>query len=212
MRVLVGLGNPGHEYSLTRHNIGFMLADLLLAASPNCTDERRLLDAANALLSGKHSESNAWKEREGSLVTEISLGSRPLWLIKPQRYMNRSGEPLARFLSFYKIELDQILVAHDEIDLPVGSLRLKPGGGDGGHNGLRSIRQSMGSGEYTRVRLGVGRPPGSQGNDGQVVNWVLGRFSKEESGTVAALLVRGCLAVNSIIEHGITKAQNLYNR
>lgn len=212
MRVLAGLGNPGQEYHLTRHNIGFILADLIAAVAPKLDDSNLVKATAISILDRSFRETTSWREREGTLFTETKTPFGPIWLLKPQQYMNRSGGPIASFLRFYKIEISDLVVAQDEIDLSVGTLRLKMGGGDGGHNGLRSIRQAMGSGEYPRMRLGVGRPPGPVGKDDQVVNWVLGRFGQDELSSVTDLLVRAVAAFASIGQKGFTASQNLYNR
>src|SRR6478672_11047046 len=138
--LVVGLGNPGPKYAATRHNAGFMVVDLLA--------ER---------LGGK------FKAHKGRAdVVEGRLAGQPVVLAKPKAYMNESGGPVVSIARFYKVPIERIVVVHDELDLPYGSLRLKRGGGDGGHNGLRSTTSALGSKDYARVRVGIGRPPGRQ--------------------------------------------------
>lgn len=173
-----------------------MLADALYAA------------AAEKSLAG------AWRERCGALVSEVRNGSERLLLVKPQTFMNRSGEPLVQVMQFYKIAVSGLVVLHDEVDLPLGALRIKQGGGDGGHNGIKSVVQSLGSAEFVRFRLGVGRPPVPQGvmiaPDG-IANWVLGRFGSEELPSVKELLTRSALALETLAAEGMKAAQNRFN-
>ncbi|NLG21377.1 MAG: aminoacyl-tRNA hydrolase, partial [Actinomycetales bacterium] len=145
--LVVGLGNPGPKYAGHRHNIGAMVI-------------AELADQAGA--SAKEHKGRAW-------VSEVRLGTLPggapgprAILAQPMTYMNVSGGPVAALVRFYKVPLEQIIVVHDELDIDFGSIKLKRGGGEGGHNGLRSISQSLGSKDYLRVRLGIGRPPGRQ--------------------------------------------------
>ena len=136
--LVVGLGNPGPAYAATRHNVGFMVVDLLA--------ERM---------------SSRFKAHKGRAdVVEGRLVGVPVVLAKPKCYMNESGGPVASIRDFFKVPVERIVVIHDDLDLPYGTLRLKRGGGDGGHNGLRSVTSALGSREYLRVRLGIGRPPG----------------------------------------------------
>jgi len=153
MHLLVGLGNPGAAYSRNRHNIGFMAADEIVR---------------------RHGFS-AWRGKFHSAVSEGTLGTEKLLLLKPQTYMNLSGQAVAAAARFHKIEPDAIIVFHDELDLPPGKIRIKQGGGAGGHNGLKSIDAHLGP-LYWRVRLGIGHP-----GDRALVNpWVLGDFAKED--------------------------------
>src|SRR6478609_2606086 len=147
--LVVGLGNPGSEYSGNRHNIGFMVVDEL----------------ARGLRAG------SFRTKFGAELSESSLGDTRLVLLKPQQYMNLSGQAVQQSSAFYKIAPAQTLVVHDEIDLPYETLRLKVGGGHGGHNGLRSIHEHIGA-DYLRLRAGVGKP-GSAGDRERVVNHVL---------------------------------------
>lgn len=153
--LIVGLGNPGAEYESTRHNVGFWLVDTVAA-----NQGQRF-------------------SREPKLrgdVAKIVLAGRTVWLLKPATYMNRSGEAVAALASFYKVSPEKILVVHDDLDLPTGAVRLKKGGGHGGHNGLRSMIECLGSADFMRVRLGIGHP----GDRNQVTNYVLHRPSVED--------------------------------
>src|SRR5687768_6949348 len=154
MWLVVGLGNPGREYAHTRHNIGFMVADELAK---------------------RWASANAFRSKFGGEV----LQKDQIILLKPQEYMNVSGEATQRAAAFYKVEPSATLVIHDEIDLEFGTLRIKVGGGHGGHNGLRSMTQQLGE-EYLRLRCGVGKPVDKGVAKEKVVGHVLGGFSKEE--------------------------------
>lgn len=151
--LIVGLGNPGPEYVFHRHNIGFMALDALAYAY----------------------KADAYKRKGQSLVTEIAYKGAKVLLCKPLSFMNKSGIPVAEIVSFYKIPLSQILVIHDELDLPFLSLKVKQGGGHGGHNGLKSLDAHVGK-EYWRLRVGIGHP----GDRERVVGHVLGAFNGQE--------------------------------
>lgn len=158
MWLVVGLGNPGAEYRSTRHNIGFMAIDAL---------------AGGASFS---------KKFQGELA-EVNLGGEKVLLLKPQTFMNHSGRSVQAAMSFYKIPLDHIIVVHDELDLPLGKLRIKQGGGNNGHNGIRDIDAAMGV-DYWRVRLGIGHPGDKEAVHGHVLN----NFSKDEQPVLEKIL------------------------
>lgn len=153
MRLIVGLGNPGQKYLLNRHNIGFMALDVLV---------------------GRH-DFSGWEKKFKGLVCDGVLGGEKVLLLKPQTWMNLSGESVQAAAAFYKIKPEDIVVFHDELDLAPGKLRVKKGGGAAGHNGLRSIDEHLGK-DYWRVRLGIGHP----GVKDYVSPWVLGNFTQEE--------------------------------
>lgn len=189
--VIVGLGNPGQKYEKTRHNAGFLLLDFLCVKSGN---------------------SLRWQERDGYACTELALDGRKVFLVKPQTYMNLSGEPLQAFLNFRKLNASNLVICHDELDIPAGTVRLKFGGGDGGHNGLKSITTHCGGGEYIRVRLGIGRPEIPPGADkhGMTTSWVLSNIGEPKA--VGQMLEKGAEALALILQLGFQEAQNRINR
>ncbi|GAA2669322.1 aminoacyl-tRNA hydrolase [Streptomyces aculeolatus] len=187
--LVVGLGNPGPGYAGNRHNVGFMVADLLA--------ER---------VGGRF---KAHKSR--AQVVEGRLGppgpaGRRLVLAKPMTYMNLSGGPVSALAGFYKVPLERLVVVHDELDLEYGTLRLKLGGGDNGHNGLKSLSKSLGR-EYLRVRFGVGRPPGRM----EVADYVLKDFSAVERKDLGYFVDRTADAVEALVTEGLERAQNTFN-
>jgi PTH1 family peptidyl-tRNA hydrolase len=183
--LVVGLGNPGPRYSGTRHNVGFMVLDLL-----------------SARLGGR------FKAHKGRAdVVEGRLGGLSIVLAKPKSYMNESGGPVVSISRFFKVPVAQIAVVHDDLDLPYGALRLKRGGGDGGHNGLRSLTSSLGTKEYLRVRFGIGRPPGRQ----DPADFVLKDFSSVERKELEFHLDRAADAVEALVRDGLESSQNSFN-
>ena len=163
MLLFAGLGNPGSAYAMNRHNVGFMAVDRI----------------------GSQHGFSPWKKKGTSLISDGQIKSEKIILAKPQSFMNGSGLPVAELVRFYKIELNDVFVFHDELDLPLGKLRVKAGGGHGGHNGLRDIDRHIGI-NYWRVRIGIGRPPH---DDMAAKAWVLANFSRDEqSGWLHGLL------------------------
>lgn len=191
--LIVGLGNPGKEYENTRHNLGFMAVDSFMDDAV-----RFNADACTALSAGKK-KYLLWKCLPG--------GRRDAWLVaKPQTYMNLSGEAVAHICKFYDIPPDRVVVAHDELDLPLGRMKFKTGGGLAGHNGLKSIAQHLGTQEFHRLRLGIGKP-----EHGNTSGYVLAKFTQSENTTVRSVLdgaVRGLLA---FIEQGAAEAVHVLN-
>ena len=183
--LVVGLGNPGPTYAGNRHNVGFMVLDLLAERAG--------------------SRFKAHKGR-ADLVEGRLVGVRAL-LAKPKCYMNESGGPTASLRDFFKVATDRIVVVHDELDIPYGTLRLKVGGGDNGHNGLRSITSSLGSKDYLRVRVGIGRPPGRQ----DPADFVLKDFSGAERKEVGFHVDRAADAVEALLVTPLEAAQNVFH-
>ena len=183
--LVVGLGNPGPAYSGNRHNVGFMVVDLLAAR-----------------MSGRF---KAHKSRAD--IVEGRLAGERVVLAKPRSYMNDSGGPVSALTDFFKVPLDRLVVVHDELDLPYGGLRLKLGGGDNGHNGLKALRRSLGSGEFCRVRFGIGRPPGRM----DAAAFVLRDFSAAERKELELEVDRAADAVEALVADGLEKAQNAFN-
>jgi PTH1 family peptidyl-tRNA hydrolase len=185
VRFIAGLGNPGAEYERTRHNIGFMLLDALLARSGTA---------------------GGWREKEGAQTAEVVFEGQRVTLVKPLQFMNLSGGPIARLMQFVKADSSELIVAHDDIDLPFGSLRIRPEGGDGGHRGIRSTISSLGRDDFIRLKMGVGRP-----ERGEVKDWVLERFSKQESAGMEEFLQRSEDALRLMCREGVKAAQNKFN-
>ena len=183
--LVVGLGNPGPEYSGNRHNVGFAVADVLASR-----------------VGGRF---KSHKSRAD--VIEGRLAGQRVVLAKPRSYMNESGGPVASLRDFFKVPLERLVVIHDELDLPYGALRLKLGGGDNGHNGLKAVRRSLGSGEFNRVRFGIGRPPGRM----DAAAFVLRDFSAAERKELDVLVERSADAVEALVVDGMEKAQNTFN-
>ena len=187
--VVVGLGNPGPSYAGTRHNVGYVVVDELVD---------RLGGRLRAHRSG----------RADVLEARLGVGGPRLVLGRGRRYMNESGGPVASLLSFYKVPAAQLVVVHDELDLPFGGLRVKLGGGDNGHNGLRSVRSALGSGEFHRVRVGVGRPSGHQ----PTADYVLSAFSSAERRALPEVVQRAADSVEALVTVGLEVAQQRFNR
>ncbi|MGZ4590593.1 MAG: aminoacyl-tRNA hydrolase [Actinomycetes bacterium] len=183
--LVVGLGNPGAGYAGNRHNVGFMVVDLLA--------ERMA------------ARFKAHKSRAD--VVEGRLAGTRVVLAKPRTFMNDSGGPVAALRDFFKVPLDRLVVVHDELDLPYGGLRLKQGGGDNGHNGLKSLRRSLGSGEFHRVRFGIGRPPGRM----DAASFVLRDFGAAERKDLPVDIDRTADAVEALVTEGLERAQNTFN-
>lgn len=159
IRLIVGLGNPGQEYEQTRHNAGFWLIDQLARNIPRCNLAR--------------------ESKYNAFVAKTQIAGQEVWLLEPQTFMNRSGQSVGALARFYKILPDEILVAHDELDLPPGTAKLKKGGSSGGHNGLKDITAALGTQDYWRLRIGIGHPRTLNLNQ-TVVDFVLHRPRKEE--------------------------------
>ncbi|MFE9679658.1 aminoacyl-tRNA hydrolase [Streptomyces sp. NPDC006259] len=188
--LIVGLGNPGPEYAMNRHNVGFMVADLLA--------ER---------IGGRFKRAGKAQAQvvEGRLGVP-GAGGRRVVLAKPMSFMNVSGGPVAGLRDFYKVPVENVVAVHDELDIDYGVLRLKLGGGDNGHNGLKSMTKVMGAG-YHRVRFGIGRPPGRM----QVADFVLKDFSSAERKELGYFVDRAADAVECLVLEGLERAQGSYN-
>ncbi len=186
MKLVVGLGNPGPEYARTRHNVGFLVAD----------EVARSLGATFS--AGKFSAEVA----EGRLAGEKVL------VVKPRTFMNRSGEAVGPLLRFWKAELGDVAVVHDDIELEPFRIQVKVGGGHAGHNGLKSLNAHLGSPDYARVRVGVGRPPPRV----DPADWVLGRFGRDEEARLEECVAQAAAAARAVVEQGAVKAMNLFNR
>ncbi len=183
--LLIGLGNPGREYRDNRHNFGFMLIDRLCVR----------LGARGMKLQSK------------AIVTDVLYQDRKLILAKPQTYMNLSGHSIQGLANFYKLPLEKLLVAHDDLDIPFGSIRVRPGGGPGGQKGVASAIERLGTQDFARLRLGIGRPPGRM----DPADYVLQDFSRIEMKDVSDVLDRAADAALSFVTDGLEKTMNRFN-
>jgi len=181
--LIIGLGNPGEKYSKTRHNAGFWFIDELAK---------------------KVGASFKTESKFSGEVAKASIDGKPIWLLKPSTFMNRSGLAAHQLSSFYKIPAQQILVAYDELDLPVGTARLKKGGGHGGHNGLRDLHAQIGK-EYMRLRLGIGHP----GDSKKVADYVLSRPSQNDEIGIINAIDRSLDVIEKVISGDLEKAMNI---
>lgn len=183
--LVVGLGNPGPTYAATRHNVGHMVADVLAGRSG----------------------ASFKRHRTGAEIAETHLGAPPaprVVLAKPLSFMNLSGGPVSGLASYFHVDPASVVVIHDELDLPLGTIRLKQGGGDNGHNGLRSITKSLSTKDYIRIRIGIGRPPGRQ----DPADFVLKPFASAERGEIGVIIEEAADAVELLAREGLAIAQN----
>ncbi len=181
MKLIVGLGNPGKDYSNTRHNVGF-----------------NVLDAYNT--------DDKWKEKFSSLYLEKTIYGEKIIFIKPLTYMNLSGNSVVRFVNYYNIDLEDILVIHDDLDLPLGSFKLKKNSSAGGHNGIKSIINSLGSNEFCRLKIGISNDKSINTKD-----YVLGNFSKNDNELFKDMQSTFNKIINCFIKEGIDRTMNIYN-
>jgi PTH1 family peptidyl-tRNA hydrolase len=184
MHLVVGLGNPGARYARTRHNVGFLAVERI-AARAGASVEKKLY---------------------GALVGDGALSGSKVMFAMPQQFMNLSGQPVASILGFYKIPMPELIVVHDDMDIPFGRLRVRVGGGHGGHNGIRDIHRLVGT-DFVRVRVGVGRPPEQM----DPADWVLAPWSSAEAAALDPLLDAAADAVESVVRVGVTKTMNTFN-
>ena len=189
MLLIAGLGNPGPRYAATRHNVGFRLIDEL---ARQCGVP-----------------ASAFKERFHGEVASARLGDQELVLLKPQTFMNESGRSVQAACTFYKLKPSDLIVAHDDLDVPFSEVRLKQGGGDGGQRGIRSVSAALGP-DYVRIRLGIGRPPPDFRGD--VADFVLQAFPSAELATVEQMVSRATEAVSLVTSLGFEKAMNRINQ
>lgn len=183
--LVVGLGNPGREYRNTRHNMGFLALDHLAA----------------------HWSITTLKVQGKAIISTGQYAGNKVILAKPQTYMNLSGQAVSALMNFYKVPLEHLLVIHDDVDIPFGTIRIRPGGGFGGQKGVGSIIEKLGTQEFARMRLGVGRPPGQM----DTANYVLQSFSKEDEEFLQSVFAKSDEAVETFISEGLNTAMNRFN-
>ena len=185
IKIIVGLGNPGPRYAKNRHNIGFQIVDELAAKHDLSFDKRQFK----------------------ALIASGRIDGQRVLLVKPQTYMNLSGEAVQPLVSYYKVELEDLMVVFDDMDLPAGVIRLRPFGGAGGHNGMKSIIGRLGSNQFPRLRVGVGRPPGRM----DPAAYVLQDFSADEESLMAPVRDRAVQALETWLTSGVDAAMNAFN-
>ncbi len=185
MKLITGLGNPGDRYKFTRHNMGFLVVDHLAASC----------------------EIDLGMKKFDARYGRGSIESTPVLLAEPQAFMNLSGFAIQRLIDYFKIEIKELVVIHDDLDLPFGTIRLKYGGGHGGHKGLMSIIEQTGSRDFTRVRMGIGKPV----YKGMVDDYVLQIFSKEEFADLPDIVEQAASAIKELLSSGIQAAMNQYH-
>lgn len=186
MKLVVGLGNPGEDYARTRHNVGFRVADELARQLGATFTARKF----------------------GAELAEAQVGPERVWIMKPQTYMNHSGEAVGAALRFWKLSPEDLVVVHDDLELGAFRVQIKVGGGHGGNNGVKSVNAHVGTPDYVRVRVGVGRPPPRM----DPADYVLGRFGKGEEQDLQACVAWAVEAARTICELGAVKAMNQFNR
>jgi PTH1 family peptidyl-tRNA hydrolase len=186
LKLVVGLGNPGEGYARTRHNVGFLVADRLALALGAPFSVRKF----------------------AAELAEVRAGTERVFVMKPQTFMNHSGEAVGAALRYWKIDLDDLVVVHDDLELDPFRVQLKIGGGDGGHNGIKSVNAHVGGRDYARVRVGVGRPPPAM----DPADYVLGQWKRADDAAVEEAVERAAAATRLCVELGATKAMNQVNR
>lgn len=198
MKLIVGLGNPGPKYQLTRHNIGFLFIDALVEST---------------------GASRSFKSEFKAETQKLKLGSEQVIVCKPQTFMNLSGESVQPLLKFYNMSVDDLLVVHDEVDVPFAQMKFQRKRGHGGHNGIRNIHQMLGTDDYARLRMGVGRPPVFVGDDGEkrkavmeTHEWVLNNFSKDEMANMPDYLTKAVEGAEVWCAKGLQMASTTFNK
>jgi len=193
MNLIVGLGNPGQGYANNRHNIGFICLSHFARTQGICFDK---------------------KQGRARIGTGEVAGNK-IVVAKPQTYMNLSGESVSRLIKKFNISLDNLLVIHDDLDLPLGKIRIRYGGSSGGHKGIDSIINELGSQDFTHLRVGIGRPAKNEGttefSDDEIITYVLGDFTPEEKQTITQTIPRVSEAIYYLLTEGLTAAMNRYN-
>lgn len=183
MYIIAGLGNPGREYESTRHNAGFRVLDYI-ALQHNI---------------------NVNRVKFKGLCGRGKIGDEEVLLLKPQTYMNLSGESILDAVQFFKTDIKNLIVIFDDVSIPLGRIRIRPSGSDGGHNGMKSIIRLLGRNDFPRLRVGIGAP------ENDMIDYVIGRFSEDEKKVMEDVIKVSCYAANSIVEQGVVAAMNQFN-
>ena len=189
MKLIVGLGNPGQSHARNRHNIGFICLNRFARAQGIKFDQKRGL----------------------ARIGSGSVAGNEVVLAKPQTYMNRSGQSVGRLVHKFNIDLDNLLVIHDDLDLPLGKIRIRQGGGSAGHKGVNSIARELDRQDFIRIRVGIGRPDKAEASEDDIIAFVLSDFSKEEKRAIAPVIPRVSEAILCLLTEGLTTAMNRYN-
>ena len=193
--LVVGLGNPGPSYAGNRHNVGYLVNDVLAQR------------AGGSFRAHRNSGADVVEGRLAGNGGAVGVGGHRVVLVRPRCYMNETGGPVAALTQFFKVPVERVVAVHDELDLPFDTLRVKLGGGDNGHNGLRSMRAALGSGDFHRVRVGIGRPPGRQ----SPADFVLSDYSRTERKVLGFQVDQAADAVESLLEDGLAATQSRFN-
>lgn len=197
MKIIVGLGNPGEQYEKTRHNLGFLVLDELLKK--------------NEPLSKTFWDHDS---KDKTATKKIKIGNEDFLLVKPLTFMNNSGFAVSKVVNYYKVEPKDVTLIHDDLDLPLGKIRVRFGGGAGGHNGVDSVIEKMGDGKFLRIRLGIGDPKRIENSEFRVKNvddYVLSAFAPNERSKVKSMIKEAIKTIDLISEHGIDKYMSKYN-
>ena len=202
MHLIIGLGNPGAKYQNTRHNIGFDVIDALAQST-----QSQSYAPKKGILSKLSKRNSAFKSQHQALICDIKFGGKKAILAKPQTFMNLSGKSVAAIAKFYKIENKNIIVIYDDIDLPLGKIRIRPGGGSGGHNGIKSIISHIGE-DFARLRIGVS---GERDPNYDTADYVLGKFTKSETEKLAPIIKTAAEAIEEFVRSDINSTMNKFN-
>lgn len=206
MKLIIGLGNPGKEYENTRHNIGFMVIDYYLNNVSIIPNNKQMNTKTIQDVINNFHNSTTWQKKFNALYTTLNINNEKVYFIKPQTYMNLSGDSIKEFVHYYKIDPKDILVIHDDLDLPIGKIRIKINSSAGGHNGVKSIIEKLGTNNFARLKIGIKNVINID-----IKDYVLGTFNKEEMETLTKLFPKLIEIINSFLTKDIGKLMNDYN-
>ena len=206
MKLIVGLGNPGKEYKMTRHNIGFIILDYYFESEAWKNNSNDYDEDAIRLMIDNMTSVSSWKEKFDALYKDITIEGEKIIFVKPTTYMNLSGDAVIKFVNFYKINPEDILIIQDDLDLPFGKIRIKYDSSSGGHNGIKSIINNLGTQKFGRLKIGI-----SHNATGDTKNYVLGIFTEEEQKKLISILPKTNKIINDFICYNIKQAMINYN-